>query len=144
MGRKTGVAAVVVLLAIAANKYRSTKTLSPILEISTGKLQGIETYTRGGKKIYEYMRINFAKPPVGNLRFEVTGQIYRFNFKLGKFDEMGHGNFNQYFFMVVYCSSHLNQRSHGRVFGTRRKWGRNAFKLISFQERLMALRTVCF
>lgn len=72
MGRKTGVAAVVVLLAIAANKYRSTKTLSPILEISTGKLQGIETYTRGGKKIYEYKRVPFSKQPIADLRFEVT------------------------------------------------------------------------
>ncbi|CAL8090401.1 unnamed protein product [Orchesella dallaii] len=70
-GRKTSVAGFVVLLAVTVNYYRNKKTLSPILEISTGKLQGVVSFTRAGKEIHDYMKIPFSKPPVGtDLRFE--------------------------------------------------------------------------
>lgn len=71
IGWKTGVAIVVVLWAIAFSRYRTNRPLSPLVEISNGKLQGIESYTRGGRQTYEYLRIPFAKKPVGELRFEV-------------------------------------------------------------------------
>lgn len=74
VGRKTGVtiASFVVLLAISFHYYRNAKTLSPVLSISTGELQGVESLTRGGKKVYEYLKIPFAKQPVADLRYAVS------------------------------------------------------------------------
>lgn len=71
IGWKTGVAIVILLWAIAFSKYSVNRPLTPVVEISDGKIQGIESYTRGGRQIYEYLQIPFAKPPVGELRFEV-------------------------------------------------------------------------
>lgn len=72
VGRKTGIAAFFVLLSVSVNYYRNIKTLSPIVEIDNGKLQGVISFTRLGKEVHEYMGIPFSKPPVGELRFEVT------------------------------------------------------------------------
>lgn len=65
------VSALIVLAAVGYNYYKNKKVLSPILEISSGKLQGAVTLSRHGRQIYEYLGIPFAKPPVGNLRFEL-------------------------------------------------------------------------
>lgn len=72
IGRKTAIAGIVVLFAVAVRYYQSQKTLTPVLEISTGKLQGLVSYTRGGKEVHEYLQVPYAKPPVGDLRFAVS------------------------------------------------------------------------
>jgi hypothetical protein len=45
---------------------------APIVEISTGKVQGLARNSRDGHRYYEYLGIPYAKPPVNELRFEVT------------------------------------------------------------------------
>lgn len=44
---------------------------SPIVEISTGKLQGKISLSRDGRNYFEYLAVPYAQPPVGKLRYEV-------------------------------------------------------------------------
>lgn len=37
-----------------------------------GKLKGRISQIRGGRKIYSFTSIPYAKPPIGDLRFEVS------------------------------------------------------------------------
>jgi carboxylesterase type B len=43
---------------------------SPIVEISSGSIQGIISSSREGRPFYEYLGIPYAQPPVGDLRYE--------------------------------------------------------------------------
>ena len=43
----------------------------PIVETSLGKVKGIEVgKVGGGKNVFLYSSLPFAKPPIGELRFE--------------------------------------------------------------------------
>jgi hypothetical protein len=81
-GKKT-IASFAVLF--AAVLWRSlgitSKVKSPIVEISSGKLQGVVAVSRDGRQFYEYLGIPYAKPPIAGLRFEVNNQylLLRFN-----------------------------------------------------------------
>lgn len=44
---------------------------APIVEISSGKLQGKVAISRGGREFHAYLGIPYAKPPTNELRFEV-------------------------------------------------------------------------
>lgn len=44
----------------------------PIIEISDGKLRGTITQNLKGEKIYSFLGVPFAKPPIGELRFKVS------------------------------------------------------------------------
>jgi len=44
----------------------------PIVSTTNGPVQGITSKTRDGKTFYEYFGIPYAKPPVGELRYEVS------------------------------------------------------------------------
>jgi hypothetical protein len=45
---------------------------SPVVETKLGSVQGIVSASRDGREFYEYRNIPFAKPPVEELRFEVS------------------------------------------------------------------------
>jgi hypothetical protein len=60
-----------ILVSYFASKY-IWPVPSPVVTIKDGKVQGLVSTSRGGKEFYEYLGIPFAKPPVGNLRFEVN------------------------------------------------------------------------
>lgn len=45
---------------------------NPEVEINDGKLQGKFMVTRTGRKFSGFLAIPFAKPPLGELRFEVS------------------------------------------------------------------------
>lgn len=62
----------ITLIAVFVRNYTNPNRLrAPILEISTGKVEGVISPSRDGRNFYEYLGIPFAKPPVSLLRFEV-------------------------------------------------------------------------
>lgn len=71
-GKKTFIGAIIILIiAYGYNLYTKKKEASPVIETRLGKIQGVVSTTRGGKTVYEYLGIPYARPPEGNLRFEV-------------------------------------------------------------------------
>jgi len=48
------------------------KVNSPIVSTENGLIQGYQERSRGGRLFYSYVGIPFAKPPIGQLRFEVS------------------------------------------------------------------------
>lgn len=46
-------------------------TSSPIVTIKNGTLQGSIISSRTGRDIYAFQGIPYARPPIGELRFEV-------------------------------------------------------------------------
>lgn len=44
---------------------------SPVVDTCCGKVQGRVSYSREGRPFFEYTGIPYAKPPIGELRFEV-------------------------------------------------------------------------
>lgn len=49
-----------------------TSQEAPIVTVSTGRVKGIVSKSRNGWEYFEYLGIPYAKPPLGDLRFEVT------------------------------------------------------------------------
>lgn len=47
---------------------------SPRVTIKNGTLQGSIITTRNGRQIFAFQGIPYARPPIGDLRFEVTYQ----------------------------------------------------------------------
>jgi len=43
----------------------------PTVNTTLGALRGLTSFSRDGREYFEYRGIPFAKPPVGDLRFEV-------------------------------------------------------------------------
>jgi len=67
---------IIALVALAAGLYYRTNSSqssgeAPVLSIQNGLVKGVVSYSRGGRQYYEYLGIPYAKPPVGELRFEV-------------------------------------------------------------------------
>jgi hypothetical protein len=81
---KSGLVAVVV--AVVACYYYAFRTAgkppSTIVTTNYGKVQGIISLSRDGRQYSEYLGIPFAKPPVGQLRFEVSLTITTAFFKV--------------------------------------------------------------
>lgn len=48
-----------------------TQQKSPIVHVADGEVEGVVELSRGGREFYAYKGIPFAKPPVGDLRFQV-------------------------------------------------------------------------
>lgn len=48
------------------------------VETGQGKLRGFTSRSRDGRPFYEFLSIPFARPPVGDLRFEVR-LVHRFH-----------------------------------------------------------------
>lgn len=69
--RQIFTAAVLLLLAYGYMRF-VYKPAGPIVRISTGSLRGSVARSRSGKEYFEFLGIPYAKPPVGNLRFEVS------------------------------------------------------------------------
>lgn len=44
---------------------------SPVFQLKDGKVQGIRLKSREGRDFYAFYGLPFAKPPIGELRFEV-------------------------------------------------------------------------
>ena len=55
------------------NRYggKHNKKPSPVVTTNYGQVKGVISISREGKQYYEYLGIPYAKPPTGNLRFEV-------------------------------------------------------------------------
>jgi hypothetical protein len=43
----------------------------PIVSTGSGEIRGITGFSRGGRKFFSYLGIPYAKPPIGERRFEV-------------------------------------------------------------------------
>jgi hypothetical protein len=56
-----------------SSRERETELPGVVVTVKNGKLQGIETLSRDGRPVYGWLGIPYAKPPVGELRFEVRG-----------------------------------------------------------------------
>ena len=48
-----------------------TSPEAPIVTVSTGRVKGFVSKSRNGWEYFEYLGIPYAKPPLGDLRFEV-------------------------------------------------------------------------
>lgn len=46
-----------------------------LVETQSGKIQGVQSVSRGGKEFIKFLGIPFAQPPVGKLRFEVNKYV---------------------------------------------------------------------
>jgi carboxylesterase type B len=46
------------------------------VSVAQGKLRGREATTKSGGTYYSFQGIPYAKPPVGALRFKVSGSYY--------------------------------------------------------------------
>lgn len=44
----------------------------PTVEVSQGRLSGLWMRSRGGRRVAAFKGVPYAKPPVGDLRFEVS------------------------------------------------------------------------
>lgn len=79
IGKKAAVSAAVVFIAICLRKYAIPgKKLAPIVSTTSGKLQGVISTSRDGREFYSYHKIPYAKPPIGDLRFEVCLEFAKF------------------------------------------------------------------
>lgn len=67
----------VVVLAYLYKKLNESPR-GPIVEISSGKLQGIISLSRGGREFHDFRGIRYAAAPLGKLRFEVIMQLHCF------------------------------------------------------------------
>lgn len=54
---------------------KSTVEDEIIVSVSEGKLRGTIRYNRRGRKIYTFLSIPYATPPVGNLRFKASNKV---------------------------------------------------------------------
>ena len=58
--------------------YQNGNTVThecPIVNTTLGGLQGLTSFSRDGREYSDYRGIPFAKPPVGELRFEVGAMM---------------------------------------------------------------------
>ncbi|CAG7834680.1 unnamed protein product [Allacma fusca] len=51
-------------------KFLFAKQLGPIIEIASGKIQGVIAYSREGREYFQFLSIPYARPPLGDLRFQ--------------------------------------------------------------------------
>ena len=73
MIRTIVILSVIVLLVSLLYNYAAYSVLkSSVVEISTGKVQGVVDLSRAGHAFEAFMGIPYAKPPVGRLRFQVS------------------------------------------------------------------------
>ena len=83
-------------------------TACPIVETTLGKLQGkILGKVEGGKDVFLYTRIPFAKPPIGELRFEAPVRYDSTSMKI---------NFEMYISLISKPSRKSGQRRKKRYF----------------------------
>lgn len=64
------------------NLLKLTVRTMIIVSIGQGKLKGQETKTDKGIPFYEFLGIPYAKPPIGNLRFQVSRILIKLVFLL--------------------------------------------------------------
>ena len=70
---KVSVAVIVLVLAFIVNEQlRKRKPETEVIETPAGRIQGSVSTSRDGREYYEFLGIPYAKPPVGELRFEVN------------------------------------------------------------------------
>lgn len=48
------------------------KVSSPIIKTKYGQLEGFISNSRDGREFYEFLGIPYARPPVADLRYEVS------------------------------------------------------------------------
>jgi hypothetical protein len=73
----------ILLVGIVAYLYsQSGKTPEwecPIVNTSLGRLQGLTSFSRDGREYFDFRGIPYARPPVGELRFEVRDFAHHLN-----------------------------------------------------------------
>lgn len=50
----------------------------PVVETRQGQLRGVQLRDHDGKEFFGFKGVPYAKPPVGQLRFEVRKNIFEF------------------------------------------------------------------
>lgn len=63
-----------ILIALCPSLFCSVE--NPEVAVEQGKLSGLPFTSRNGTKYYGFLGIPFAKPPIGELRFEVNISLY--------------------------------------------------------------------
>lgn len=58
---------------VSADYRYSTRYDRPIVRTEYGRVMGATLTSRDGKDYYAFNKIPYAKPPCGNLRFQVRG-----------------------------------------------------------------------
>lgn len=68
----------IVLLTVGLFMAFSSLVLSkdPIVNTNFGKVQGQDVTTRCGRQVVQFLGIPYAKPPTGNLRFQVHVNLF--------------------------------------------------------------------
>ena len=70
----------VIVLALAYYLSRQSQEVrvGKTVEIKTGKIRGIVSKSRDGRDFYEWLGIPYAQPPVEELRYAVSVDIFPF------------------------------------------------------------------
>ena len=76
----------VLILAVFLYKYTFVSKEGAVITIESGKVKGIILESRQGREYFAYLKLPYAKPPQGVLRFQVNKKLVFFAFviQLGK------------------------------------------------------------
>ena len=72
MGKKINIVFVIVVAFLLQKYFNPTIILSPIVETSNGKLKGKISTSRDGRNYFEFVGVRYARPPIGEFRYEVN------------------------------------------------------------------------
>lgn len=62
---------VLILLSVIVSSALSAEEDAPVVKVENGFLRGKLMKSQNGRKIFSFTSIPFAKPPLGELRFQV-------------------------------------------------------------------------
>lgn len=106
------------------------------VSVQQGRLAGASFVSRNGTEYYGFLGIPFAKPPLGELRFEVSNFFF-FGLEC-KLDNMRKFNWNSWIFSLP------NRWSLGKVLKMWLNIRPCAFKLIcTYRMRIKVLKIAC-
>jgi hypothetical protein len=72
----------VLLLSVQSKSTEINMNSTTVVTTKQGKLRGKKVMTANGVAYFSFQGIPYAKPPIGALRFKVSGILYELLFKL--------------------------------------------------------------